>query len=74
MRNVRRHLGQLQGYLDTAIEDTEACRWNGVTGVLLCPAHPPRAEAMEAIERQQRNRGHRGLVVQGRRLAREGPG
>ena len=27
MRNLRRHLRQLQAYLDTAIEDMEVGRW-----------------------------------------------
>lgn len=46
-RNVRRHLGQLQDYLDTAVEDMEAGSWNAVTGGLLYPARPARAEAVE---------------------------
>jgi len=34
MRNLRRHLRQLQAYLDTAIEDMEAGQWEGVVGGL----------------------------------------
>jgi len=34
MRNLRRHLRQLQAYLDTAIEDMEAGRWEGIVGGL----------------------------------------
>jgi hypothetical protein len=30
LRNLRRHLRQLQAYLDTAIEDMEAGRWEGI--------------------------------------------
>ena len=32
MRNLRRHLRQLQAHLDTAIEDMEAGRWEGIAG------------------------------------------
>src|ERR1039457_6241338 len=35
MRNLRRHLRQLQAYLDTAIEYMEAGRWEGLVGALL---------------------------------------
>jgi hypothetical protein len=41
MRNLRRHLRQLQAYLDTAIEDMEAGQWEGIIGAMLYPARPP---------------------------------
>ena len=50
MRNLRRHLHQLQGYLDTAIEEMEAGQWAGVAGALLYPARPTGIETMEVIE------------------------
>ncbi len=50
MRNLRRHLRQLQGYLDTAIEDMEAGTWSGIVGCLLYPARPASAEVQAAIE------------------------
>ena len=40
MWNLRRHLRQLQAYLDTAIEDMEAGRWESVAGALLYPGRP----------------------------------
>ena len=43
MRNLRRHLRQLQAYLDTAIEDMEAGRWEGIVGALLYPGRPASA-------------------------------
>lgn len=49
-RNLRRHLRQLQGYLDTGVEDMEAGSWSGVVGCLLYPARPARAEIQTAIE------------------------
>jgi hypothetical protein len=45
MRNLRRHLRQLQGYLDTAIEDMEAGRWEGIVGALLYPGPRQRRDA-----------------------------
>jgi hypothetical protein len=42
MRNLRRHLRQLQGYLETAIEDMEAGSWSGIVGCLPYPARPVR--------------------------------
>jgi hypothetical protein len=51
MRNLRRHLHQLQEYLDTAIEEMETGRWGGVAGALLYPARPASTETMEVIER-----------------------
>jgi hypothetical protein len=42
MRNLRRHLRQLQAYLDTSIEDMEAGQWEGIVGALLYPRRPPR--------------------------------
>ena len=50
VRNLRRHLRQLQGYLDTAIEDMEAGTWSGIVGCLLYPARPASAEIQTAIE------------------------
>ncbi len=41
MRNLRRHLCQLRAYLDTAIEDMEAGRWEGIVGALLYPSLLP---------------------------------
>jgi hypothetical protein len=50
MRNLRRHLRQLQAYLDTAIEDMEAGQWEGIVGALLYPAHPSSAEMLAMTE------------------------
>ncbi len=50
MRNLRRHLRQLQGYLDTAVEDMEAGTWSGIVGCLLYPARPASADIQAAIE------------------------
>lgn len=50
MRNLRRHLHQLQGYLDSAIEDMEAGRWASISGALLYPVRPASAETRELIE------------------------
>lgn len=50
MRNLRRHLRQLQAYLDTAIEDMEAGDWTGIGGALLYPARPADAQTLAAIE------------------------
>jgi hypothetical protein len=50
MRNLRRHLRQLQAYLDTAIEDMEAGQWEGIVGALLYPARPADAEMLAMIE------------------------
>ena len=50
MRNLRCHLRQLQAYRDTAIEDMEAGRWEGIVGALLCPGRPARAETLALIE------------------------
>jgi hypothetical protein len=44
MRNLRRHLHQLQGYLDAAIEEMEAGVWTGIVGSLLYPARPASKE------------------------------
>lgn len=51
MRNLRRHLYQLQGYLDSAMEDMEAGRWASIAGALLYPARPANAETRALIER-----------------------
>jgi hypothetical protein len=51
MRNLRRHLHQLQGYLDSAVEEMETGRWTGVAGALLYPARPASTETTEVIER-----------------------
>jgi hypothetical protein len=50
MRNLRRHLRQLQAYLDTAIEDMEAGQWEGIVGALLYPARPSSPEMLAMIE------------------------
>ena len=50
MRNLRRHLRQLQAYLDTAIEDMEAGRWEGIVGALLYPGRPASDETLAMIE------------------------
>jgi hypothetical protein len=50
MRNLRRHLRQLQAYLDTAIEGMEAGQWEGIAGALLYPARPASAEMLATIE------------------------
>jgi hypothetical protein len=50
-RNLRRHLRQLQGYLDTAIAEMDAGRWpGGIAGALLYPARPASTQIQEAIE------------------------
>jgi hypothetical protein len=50
-RNVRRHLRQLQAYLDTASGQMDAGQWaGGIAGALLYPARPASAEAREEIE------------------------
>jgi hypothetical protein len=46
MRNLRRHLRQLQAYLDTSIEDMEAGQWEGIVGALLYPRRPAKAETL----------------------------
>ena len=50
MRNLRRHLRQLQAYLDTAIEDMETGHWEGIVGALLYPARPSSAGILAMIE------------------------
>lgn len=50
MRNLRRHLHQLQGYLDTSIDEMEAGDRTGVAGSLLYPARPASAETQATIE------------------------
>ena len=50
MRNLRRHLRQLQAYLDTAIEEMEAGEWpGGIVAALLDPARPASADTVAAI-------------------------
>jgi hypothetical protein len=52
MSNLRRHLHQLQGYLDSAMEyNLEAGRWASIAGALLYPARPANAETRALIER-----------------------
>jgi len=51
LRNLRRHLHQLQGYLDSAMEDMEAGRWASIAGALLYPARPSSTETATVIER-----------------------
>jgi hypothetical protein len=49
--NLRRHLRQLQGYLDTATEEMDAGQWpGGIAGALLYPARPSCAATAEMIE------------------------
>ena len=50
MRNLRRHLHQLQGYLDTVIEEMEKGDWAGIAGSLLYPARPASSQALATIE------------------------
>jgi hypothetical protein len=50
MRNLRRHLRQLQAYLDTAIEDMGTGDWTSIAGALLYPVRPARTETLTAIE------------------------
>lgn len=50
MPNLRRHLRQLQAYLDTAIEDMEAGQWEGIVGALLYPARPSSVQMLTMIE------------------------
>lgn len=48
--NLRRHLRQLQAYLDTAIEDMETGQWDSIVGALLYPARPTSAKTLTTIE------------------------
>jgi hypothetical protein len=50
MRNLRRHLRQLQRYLDNAIEDMESGVWTGIAGSLLYPARPASKQTQATIE------------------------
>jgi hypothetical protein len=50
MRNLRRHLRQLQDYLDSAIEDMDAGQWESIVGALLYPARPSDAGTLTTIE------------------------
>ena len=51
MRNLRRHLRQLQAYLDTAVEEMETGEWpGGIVGALLYPAGPASGATRQAIE------------------------
>lgn len=50
MRNLRRHLRQLQEYLDSAMEDMEVGQWASIAGALLYPARPTGAETTTLIE------------------------
>jgi hypothetical protein len=50
MRNLRRHLRQLQGYLDSAMADMEAGRWASIAGALLYPARPASTQTTALIE------------------------
>jgi hypothetical protein len=50
MRNLRRHLHQLQGYLDTSIDEMETGDWTGIIGSLLYPARPASSETLATIE------------------------
>ena len=48
--NLHRHLRQLRAYLDTAVEEMEAGRWEGIVGALLYPARPASAQTRALIE------------------------
>ena len=51
MRNLRRHLRQLQAYLDTAVEEMETGEWpGGIVGALFYPAGPASAATRQTIE------------------------
>jgi hypothetical protein len=50
MRNLRRHLHQLQGYFDTSIEEMETGDWTSIIGSLLYPARPASSETLATIE------------------------
>jgi hypothetical protein len=50
-RNLRRHLRQLQAYLDTATAEMDAGQWpGGIAGALLYPARPSSSQVQETIE------------------------
>ena len=49
-RNVRAHLRQLQGYLDTAIDDLESGQWDSVVGALLYGHRPNDQRRTDLIE------------------------
>jgi hypothetical protein len=50
VKNLRRHLRQLQRYLDTAVEDMEAGQWESIAGALIYPVRPADAEKLAVIE------------------------
>jgi hypothetical protein len=50
IRNLRRHLRQLQSYLDRATEEMEPGDWAGIMGALLYRARPASTEIMKTIE------------------------
>jgi len=50
VRNLRRHLHQLQAYLDTAIEEMETGQWEGIVGALLYPARPASAKTLATVD------------------------
>ncbi len=60
MRNLRRHLRQLQGYLDTAGEEMESGVWTGIVGSLLYPARPASKQTQDTIEATA---GERAIMV-----------
>ena len=69
MRNLRRHLRQLQAYLDTAIEEMEAGEWpGGIVAALLDPARP--ASAGSSDQGRCRRASHHDDVVRGSRWHR----
>ena len=56
MRNLRRHLRQLQAYLDTAIEDMEAGQRDGIVGAWLYPGRPPAPRRWRLSRRSRASR------------------
>ena len=51
MRNLRRHLRQLQAYPDTAVEDMKAVQWGGHRGhSALSPGRPAKSQTLAMIE------------------------
>ena len=55
MRNLRRHLRQLQAYLDTAVEDMKAVQWEGIVDLCstLAPAKSQTLAMIEAVAGEQ---------------------
>ncbi len=49
-RHCQSHIRQLQRYLDTAVDDLEAGRFDSVAGALLYPARPRENARLELVE------------------------